>query len=370
MNRVAFIAHPTDLDMFKMYMQFLRPDKQYRDELLIKLFEWAPPYTVKRWDTFDLGNYGAFGASFVMVPFLPEMKDIAIKSVVSKINGALEVAHKDSCNVAALGAFTSIVMQGQEKALSEKYNIKITSGNTLTTAIVVSSIEELVSLYDIDLQEETLAIIGASGDIGSGCMAYFADKVDKIILSARNRNALQDAVNRFSANIQCKIEMTTDIHSALKEASIVIFATSAYSHLCGPEDFNPGTIVCDASAPQNVRYDGETSLRQDVFIYHGGIVKLPFEIDIGHTIGLAGKNLFYGCQTEGILLALNDTLPVSWGRGNITREKIYLFLDELKKYPFIRNGFSIGIKEYSDEEIAEYGKRIGKKASLRAVKSQ
>jgi hypothetical protein len=120
------------------------------------------------------------------------------------------------------------------------------------------------------------------------------------------------------------------------------------------DDFRPGIIVCDASAPQNVTVS--YPLRKDVFIYHGGIVSLPFTLDPGFDIGLASAYTFYGCQVEGILLALDDTLPCSWGRGNITREKMDLFLKKLDGFSNLGISFSAGNLIYTNEDLHQYKK--------------
>ena len=63
------------MDQYRKYINYLKPGKTFKDKLLLKLFEWAPPYIVKKWNNISFeGKYFADGI-FVMVPFLPEMKD-------------------------------------------------------------------------------------------------------------------------------------------------------------------------------------------------------------------------------------------------------------------------------------------------------
>jgi hypothetical protein len=58
-----------------------------------------------------------------------------------------------------------------------------------------------------------------------------------------------------------------------------------YKQLCGIEDFLPDTIMCDASAPSNVRVTN--GLRDDVFLFHGGIAKIQNSLGTDSDIGLA-----------------------------------------------------------------------------------
>jgi predicted amino acid dehydrogenase len=328
--RFALIGHPADLPLFRAYINYLKPGKTFRDELILKLFEWTPSYKAVSWNgvSFDGKNFA--DGILVMVPFLPEMRDISLKTVISKVEAAIAIAASEGCSVAALGAFTSIVLQGKEEAIARKYGITLTSGNTTTAAIIVRSIEDLLARSGRSIAEECVAVIGASGDIGSGVTLWLGRKAKKLVLTARNAALLEQIVAGHRNELAGEIEITVDNAAAIKKAGIAVFVTSAYRPLFSQKDFNPGAIVCDASAPLNVDVSGE--LRSDIFLYHGGIAKLPCQIDPGFDIGLAAPDHLYGCMTEGLLLAFNPELPPSLGRGNITNEKINRYLDELVRY--------------------------------------
>lgn len=353
--KVAFIAHPVDIKIFRDYIHFLKPDKTYRDELLVKLFEWMPPYKIKDFTGLSSQDGNGINAAFYMVPFLPEMREIKVKRITEKIDQVLSLASAEGCSVAALGGFTSIVLQGQEADFSRKYNIKITSGNSFTAAIVVRSIEETAEKFGVDLKNSTVAVIGASGDIGSACMGYFCTRVKRLYAAARSIPSLSEVVARHAGYSTCETIITGDNREALDNSDICIFVTSAYTTLFTVDDFRPNTIVCDASAPLNVKTP-VGRFRDDVFLYHGGIASIPYLIEIGFDIGLASPNTFYGCQLEGLVIAMHPELPCSWGRGNIQREKLNLFLKILDKHPEMSIAFSVGNHLYSNDEIAAYAK--------------
>ena len=111
-GKFALIGHPPDMDLYRAYIKHLKPDKTYRDELLIKLFEWTPSYKVKDFPDISLDGEIFTDGIMIMVPFLPEMRDIKHKKVVEKIEQALSIASEERCTIAALGAFTSIVLPG------------------------------------------------------------------------------------------------------------------------------------------------------------------------------------------------------------------------------------------------------------------
>jgi fatty aldehyde-generating acyl-ACP reductase len=339
--RFALIGHPADLPLFRAYMHFLKPDKTFRDELILKLFEWTPSYKAITWEGISFDGQMQADGIMVMVPFLPEMRDISLKKVIEKVEKAVELAASEGCVVAALGAFTSIVLQGREEEIGRRYGITLTSGNTTTAALIVRSLEELMPRFNRTLAQETAAVIGASGDIGTGVMLWLGTRVKKLILTARNGAVLEQLVAQHKNDLIAETEITTDNAAAIKKAGTAVFVTSAYRPLFSQEEFNPGTIVCDASAPLNVDVSGP--LRSDLFLYHGGIAKLPCRLDPGFDIGLASPDHLYGCMTEGLLMAFNSNLPPSLGRGNITTDKINRFLEELDRYA-IAPAYSSGKK--------------------------
>jgi fatty aldehyde-generating acyl-ACP reductase len=355
-DKFACIAHPPDLPLFRSYMHFLKPEKTFRDELILKLFEWTPAFKVKDLRDVSIDGRIYLDGNILMVPFLPEMREIKLKEIIGKIEQAIAIAAGEGCAIAALGGFTSIVLQGQEQALSEKHRIKLTSGNTLTAAIIIRSITELCERFSIPLASQTLAIVGATGDIGSGCAQYFCDKVKKLILTARGSMPLTALSTTLAPLASCEIAASTDNRDAVESGSIVIFVTSAYTTLFNVNDFKPGTIVCDASAPQNVQFDG--NLGGDVLLYHGGIAEIPTAIDPGFDIGLATANTFYGCQLEGMFIAQNPSLPCSWGRGNISREKIALYLQAMDRNPLVRPAFTIRERRYNDRDLEFFSKKL------------
>jgi fatty aldehyde-generating acyl-ACP reductase len=357
--KFACIGHPTDVDQFRGFVNTLRigynlSRKSYNSRLLIKLFEWTPAFKVKDISNVGFNSSGSANGIVVMAPFLPEMRDIKLKEIGDKIEDAIAIAAKEGCTVAALGGFTSIILQGREQDLEKKHGIKLTSGNTLTAAVIIRSVEQIAARFGLDLAKSSVAIIGASGDIGSGCTGYLCDKVGKLLLSARGMDKLAEVAEKYKEHARCEIKLFSDKENkkTVSMADIVICVTSAYKEILELSDFRPRTIVCDASAPLNVKVNG--SLRPDVFIYHGGIVSLPFEIDSGFDIGLASTRTLYACQVEGILIAVNPKLPCSWGRGNISREKVGLFLDAMDSIGAMGPVFTIGNKEYSFKKTEEY----------------
>jgi fatty aldehyde-generating acyl-ACP reductase len=348
-KKFSFISHPADLHFFKKYMHYLKPNKTFRDELVLKLFEWAPAYKLDEFHDLSLDGKTSADSIFIMIPFIPEMRDIRLKKVIEKIEDGIRISSESGCSIASLGGFASIILQGREKEISEKYNITLTSGNAFTSACIITSIEKLAQRLTIPLHEVTMAIIGASGDIGSACMRYFGTRVKKLLLTARSLQRLGEIAKKNRGFLTVPFAILDDNKKVMEEASFIIFVTSSYSSLFDYTDFKPGTIICDASAPFNVSVNSVR--RPDTLLYHGGVCSMPFTIDLGFDVGLASTSYMYGCFIEGLLLCLYDYLPCSWGRGNITPDKVDQFLELFNKHPALNIVYSLEDYTYTPYDI-------------------
>ncbi len=364
--KAALIGHPPDADLFRSFVRMLRPDKTWRDELLVKLFEWAHPFQAGTLPDIWLSETAAVHGNVYMVPFLPEMREISIRRIIKKVEGSLKLAAEDGCSVAAMGAFTSIVLQGMEEELERKYGLRITSGNAFTAAVIIQSISDLLRRMNRSLEDMTVGIVGASGDIGSTCVGWFGSRVSRLILTGRGMEPLEKCIERQKDQIRCDYTLSTDNRAVVHDCDVVIYVTSSYTHLTSIEDFGPWTIVCDASSPLNVRWDPQ-NLRPDVLLYHGGIVGLPVPLETGFDIGLSSPYHFYGCQVEGLLVALDEGFPCSWGRGNITQEKLNTYIDAFRRYPGITPVFSCGNKHYTDSELKDFAAKCSCAAGIHPV---
>ena len=137
----------------------------------------------------------------------------------------------------------------------------------------------------------------------------------KLLLTARGMDKLEEVAQKYKEHSSCEIELFSDKENrqAISMADIVIFVTSAYKEIVTLSDFKSRTIVCDASAPLNVKVTG--SLRPDVFIYHGGIVSLPFEIDPGFDVGLASAQHILRLSGGGYSYCAQSGITMLLGKG-------------------------------------------------------
>jgi predicted amino acid dehydrogenase len=244
--------------------------------------------------------------TIMCVPMLPmDMQGTGRAEAIEMIRSAATMARDEGHTRLGLGAYTSIVTRGGQKATG--LGIPVTSGNTLTSVVAVQALTDVSMRCGIALHDAHVAVVGAAGAIGRLTALMLSRQAGKITLVG---NAANPFAPRLLGNVArevlasegsyAQVMQTTDI-SAIDEADIILVATSSEVTLVDPARLRAGTIVCDIARPPNVRYaDIEET---GVFVFDGGLVAPPFKIDLGPFQTLPA-GLCWGCLGETMLLAL------------------------------------------------------------------
>lgn len=253
----------------------------------------------------------------------PESLDNSnIRTNIKKVMESISCAQKLGAKVAALGGFTSIVLEGNLEFTAGQ-STKFTTGNTLTAAFIVKGIEKAADHLQLDLSKSNLLVIGATGDIGLACVHYFQSKVERLLLCARNFQRLEKlAKDLTNQGTQVKYSMALD--DLVPEADIIIsVASSSGIHI---NACKAHVLVCDAGYPKNL----ETKFNDDkIFhLFHGGMGQVSegfsFMPDYTHCIyQYPVANAIHGCILEAMVLAFENKYEnYSAGKGNITSGKM------------------------------------------------
>ena len=173
--------------------------------------------------------------------FLPEMlANRRIKAATRKILNAMAHAQKHGINITALGGFSSIIFENFKlEKFQQVRNIKLeferfTTGNTHTAYIICRQVEQASKQLGIDLSSATVAVCGATGDIGSAVCNWLDAKTDvrELLLIARNQERLQELQARLGRG---KIVAMED---AFPQADIVVWVASMPKGM----EINPETL--------------------------------------------------------------------------------------------------------------------------------
>jgi predicted amino acid dehydrogenase len=224
----------------------------------------------------------------------------------------------------SLGGFSSILIEGNFHQLPERADTIFTTGNTLTVAFIVQGIRKLCEQEGRDISKSTLLIVGATGDVGSGCARCLAPFVKRVVLCARNAKRLQTLAAELEAD-GTEVEIASGLKQVPCPANIVICAASLASPSLRLGCIAPEAIICDAGYPKNLSPRGDM---RDARVFFGGLGQiaggLSFKPDFK---GVLNRHPFpevaHGCLLEGMALALARRFePFSQGRGLITRERV------------------------------------------------
>jgi predicted amino acid dehydrogenase len=300
------------------------PDDEIKD-----ILPWIPPRVVCRVDVGSIirTKSGAAKARGMYIDsFIPpdRLEAAYVHENIARVRGAAACAIKAGAKIVSLGGFSSILIEGNFDQLPQRHDTVFTTGNTLTVGFIVQGIKKMCELEGRNLRRSTLLIVGATGDVGSGCARCLAPLVRRVLLSARKVERLR----RLAAELEAEgvqVEIATDLQRFSAEADVVICAASLASPSLLLGRIAPDAIVCDAGYPKNL---SPTAEMIDARVFFGGLGQITGGMKFTPDFhGILNRHPFpdvvHGCLLEGMALALEHRFePFSQGRGFITQERV------------------------------------------------
>src|SRR5580704_13950832 len=310
------------------------PDDEIRD-----ILPWIPPRAVCHVEIgslFDtqirdttIGNTktgGAKARGLYIDSFIPpdRLEAAYVHENIARVRAAAACAIKAGAKIVSLGGFSSILIEGNFDQLPDRHDTVFTTGNTLTVAFVVQGLQKMCALENRNIRKSTLLIVGATGDVGSGCARCLAPLVRRVLLSARKVERL----GRLAAELEAdgvQVEIETDLQRFSAEADVVICAASLASPSLLLGRIAPDALVCDAGYPKNLSPGAEMP---GATVFFGGLGQITGGMKFTPDFhGILNRHPFpdvvHGCLLEGMALALERRFePFSQGRGFITEEGV------------------------------------------------
>ena len=295
------------------------PDDEIKD-----LFPWIPPRALCYVDVDSVVGAQARGA--YIDSFIPpdRLGAACVRENIARVRAAADDAIHAGAKIVSLGGFSSILIEGNFDQLPERQGTVFTTGNTLTVAYIVQGIKKMCALEGRDIRSSTLLIVGATGDVGSGCARCLAPHVRRVLLCARNVERLRRLATELQAD-GVQVEIATDLQRFSADADVVICAASLPSPELLLGRVGPRAIVCDAGYPKNLCPGAETLGAK---IFFGGLGQITGGLRFAPDFhGILNRhpfpNVVQGCLLEGVALALEGRFePFSQGRGAITPERV------------------------------------------------
>ena len=360
--KVGFLCHCIDTDTFKAADPSLSVlDEDTIEQLLLKFLPVCEPTTLG--ETYVQSQNGdRVHLTMVGLPLTSRMCKEALKErktdeLVSICNRAVEYLKKEhQVSTVGLGQYTSIITNNGKNIVVP--GVGVTTGNSLTTYMGLEAVCTQAEEKGLRLSEETVAVIGAAGNICSIYATYLANHTERLVLVGSNsllgyrraRNTARfiyewlfrdlmrraeppaEGLGRALSNTELfmslqrnpamiddkKFDILNAIEHELGDASpivvvkdldivkncrVVVVATNADKPFLEPHHFSQDTIVCDLSVPTSCT-EALIHNNKNIDVLLGGLVKLPK----GEKIPAKGFSLQTGsafaCLSETLLLGL------------------------------------------------------------------
>ncbi|MBD2098817.1 long-chain acyl-[acyl-carrier-protein] reductase [Trichocoleus sp. FACHB-591] len=286
----------------------------------------APPQIVDTITVTSLTGQKIEG-KYVESCFLPEMLATRrIKAATRKVINAMAHAQKHGLNITALGGFSSIIFENFNlNQIQQVRNIKLeferfTTGNTHTAYIICRQVEQAAKQLGIELSKATVAVCGATGDIGSAVCRWLDARTDvaELLLIARNQERL------FDLQAELGRGKVMELDEALPLADIVVWVASMPKGVeIDPSALKQPCLLIDGGYPKNL---GTKIQHPGVHVLNGGIVEHSLDIDwrIMQIVSMdAPARQLFACFAESMLLEFEKWhTNFSWGRNQITVDKM------------------------------------------------
>jgi len=343
-NHFAFILHPLELENYAEFDESLshysRRSLQLLEERLNPLLD---PFFVSTVELTSPATGRKVSGDLIMVPrSAAQMAAMPVEESCALIGQAIDMAKGRGAKLVGLGGHTSIVTGGGLRLLDK--GIPLTTGNTYTLLTAVEAACRAVHLTGRRMQDMRVAVIGATGSIGSAIARLIAGQAGQLTLVGNPRSARfntprfasvitqlvaygaqsvaaegsvlarigqrlegQDAGELGRALLdengtQTPLKWSNDVQQSLADADLVLIATNSAERFISADDIAVGTILCDISRPANVSQD-IAARRPDVLVLDGGIVEMPGAARLGSRYGIP-DDLAYACMAETMMLAL------------------------------------------------------------------
>lgn len=275
----------------------------------------------------------------------------------NKIVRTGKLAERLGAQILGLGAFTHVVGDAG-LTIDRRLSVPVTTGASYTVATSVQAVRAAAQALDLDLGRATVAVVGASGTVGSVSARLLARECARLVLVGLPRHA--GRLQAIRAEIEGKGGARTWASAdpaAVREADVVVTVTSSLTPVIEPAHLRSGAIVLDVARPRNVSRK-VVQAREDVLVIEGGMVAVPGpNLDFGFDFGFPPRMAF-ACMAEVMILALEGRME-SYSLGREIDVDRVLEIEALgAKHGFRLGGFRSFERAVTQDEIERVRRAI------------
>ncbi|MEI8061768.1 MAG: hypothetical protein WCG97_00520 [bacterium] len=247
------------------------------------------------------------------------------KLALKHITRALILAKKKGAKIVGLGGLISSLTKGGLD-LIDKVNINITTGHAYTAYNVTQNFFELAAYFGSDKDRIEVAIVGATGSVGSTSAQILARAgcMNITLVDLERKNHLFDSLKKIILEINPRVNLkVTNTVKDIYSADYIITATNAPEALITNDLVKPGAIIIDDAQPSDVAE--EVLERGDVLTIEAGVVYTP-NIDSHFNFGLKNKFDNFCCMAELLILSAEE-----WDKHYVINKATLDLVDEVSK---------------------------------------
>lgn len=271
---------------------------------------------------------------------------------LSKIKEAVILAKKLGVGVLGLGALTASLSRGGLDVAG--LGVGINTGRAFTVRNIGNYLKWLEEKLNINKNESIVAVVGAAGSIGSSVAKLMKESGYKKFRLVDLEDKIQDVdqilIEDDAGGDDIKISHQLDI---IRDADIIIAATSAPEVVIQPEDVKSGAIIINDAQPSDIS-PRILSERPDVLVLEGGAVRIE-NLDMHFNYRLKTKSDTFSCMAESMILAANGRFD-DFGLGKLDMKLVSEIDIMSEQLPGISLSPQNSMVEVTDEYIQNFRK--------------
>ena len=345
----GLIGHSTSLASARKLAELLDYPEYAEGDL--EMWCSAPPQLVE-WFTVTSATGTSIRGAYIDSVFVPEMLR-RFKTAKRKVLKAMELAQKQGIDITALGGFTSIIFEDLNLLREQQVSAttlewqRFTTGNTHTAWVICQQVEINAPRLGIDLSRAKVAVVGATGDIGSAVCHWLQERVGvaELLLVARKEQPLRDLQASLGTG------RVLPLQEALPQADVVVWVASLSESLTiDTASLRRPCLMIDGGYPKNL---DTKAVGDGIHVLKGGIVEFHQDID-WQVVAIAAdmarpRRQMFACFAEAMLLDFEQLhTNFSWGRNNISLAGMERIGEASRRHGFQ----AIGLETSLDPKLA------------------
>ncbi|MHA2612195.1 MAG: hypothetical protein V2G33_07430 [bacterium JZ-2024 1] len=276
---------------------------------------------------------------------IPETAQMLLRLPPERIYQKLEYlgryAERWGARIMGLGAYTSVVGDGGV-SLARKLHIGLTNGNVLTSYILFQQAQHILALLGKEPSESHVAVVGATGSVGSALSFLLAQSGVHLLLVSRSTHRLAELREKIAPLSSFPpLTFTTTQPIPWNKADLILTCATTSTSPVPLEQCAPGTVVIDVGQPPNIP-KRLSEKHPHLLVLQGGEVLWATPITSSFRLPLPDGHL-YSCLAETLLLALEEwgsdfALGKDWNGTKLEKVREWVKKHQVHPAPFLSYG--------------------------------